>query len=97
MWYELLSGKRFLGYKFLRQRIIENYIVDFYCKELKLIIEIDGKSHDFEEVLQKDIAREARLKELGFRMIRFSDWEVKNDLPEVQVLLRSKIIEIENS
>ena len=45
MWYDVLSDQRFLGYKFTRQRPIDQYIVDFFCKELLLIIEIDGKSH----------------------------------------------------
>ena len=91
IWYELLSGKKFLGYKFLRQRAIDNFIVDFFCRELKLIIEIDGKSHDFPDVIARDNIRSERLKELGYEIIRFSDWEVLNDLPEVQVLLVNKI------
>lgn len=59
MWHEVLSNKIFLGYTFLRQRPIDQYIVDFLCKELVLIIEIDDKSHDFndarinDEILEK--------------------------------------------
>jgi len=71
----------------LRQRIIENYIVDFFCKDLKLIIEVDGKTHEFEEVQINDIKRERRLKELGYYVIRFTDYEVLNDLGGVAVRL----------
>lgn len=83
--------KNFLDYKFLRQRPIDQYIVDFFCKELLLIIEIDGKSHDFDDARIKDQIRENRLNELGFHLIRFSDWEVKNQMDVVQGLLKEKI------
>ena len=96
IWHELLSSKKFMGHKFLRQRPIDNYIVDFFCKELKLIIEIDGKSHEFEEVITNDIIRQLRLEALGYRFMRFSDWELLNDLPQVQVLLTNRINEILN-
>jgi len=76
LWYELLAKHQFGGIQFLRQRIIENYIVDFFCKDLKLIIEVDGKTHEFEEVKINDLKREARLKELGYFVIRFMDYEV---------------------
>jgi len=46
LWYLILSKMKLLGYKFTRQKPLLTYIVDFYCHKLKLIIEVDGKSHD---------------------------------------------------
>ena len=71
-----------LGFQFLRQRSIGNYIADFMCKELYLIIEIDGYSHDFK--YEEDIERDKKLKELGFHTLRFTDDEVKNHITNVE-------------
>jgi very-short-patch-repair endonuclease len=60
-----LKGKQMLGYDFHRQKPIDNYIVDFFCNELMLAIEIDGVSHDFEGVYVKDMTREQRLERVG--------------------------------
>lgn len=64
LWQEL-KGKQMLGYDFDRQKPIDNYIVDFYCKTLKLAIEIDGQSHENEEVAVNDTKRQKRLESLG--------------------------------
>ena len=94
LWYELLANRQFAGYQFLRQRIIDRYIVDFFCKELKLIIEVDGKSHEFEEVRLADRIREKNLLQMGYHMVRFSDYEVHKDLGGVAEILTLKINEI---
>lgn len=60
------------------------YIADFLCKELLLIIEVDGWSHNFEEVAQKDTVRESALNKMGFVVLRFSDDEVLNDIGNVE-------------
>jgi very-short-patch-repair endonuclease len=73
IWKALLS-KCQTGFKFKRQRPIDRFIVDFFCPELNLIIEIDGNSH-----LNKgeyDYYRENRLKSLGFQIIRFTEGNV---------------------
>ena len=75
MWKYLLSRRQIEGYQFRRQRPIDNYIVDFACLPLKLVIEVDGLSHDSEEAQQKDKIRDKRLKELGFTNLRFSAWK----------------------
>jgi very-short-patch-repair endonuclease len=66
-----------LGYQFNRQKPIHRYIVDFYCKKLNLVIEIDGCSYGFEEVYLNDIKREEILKSIGLKFLRFDDMEVK--------------------
>ncbi|MDB4927464.1 endonuclease domain-containing protein [Mucilaginibacter sp.] len=82
LWNELKRNKLF-GFDFDRQRCIDNYIVDFYCKELLLAIEIDGMSHNNEETFAKDEIRQKKLEKLGVRFIRFSESEVKNDMMNV--------------
>ncbi|MDB5029293.1 endonuclease domain-containing protein [Mucilaginibacter sp.] len=87
LWNELKENKLF-GFDFDRQRCIDNYIVDFYCKELFLAIEIDGMSHNNEETFAKDEIRQRKLEELGVRFIRFSESEVKNDMMNVLRVLK---------
>ena len=82
LWNEL-KQKKMLGYDFDRQRPINNYIVDFYCKDLMLAIEIDGISHDFEESIINDEKRQKVLEKLGVRFLRFDDREVRNDMSNV--------------
>lgn len=75
LWTELLRGKQ-TGYTFLRQRPILNYIADFYCKNLKLIIELDGYSHEFEQQWKKDKKKQKELEDAGFKILTFSDDDV---------------------
>ena len=82
LWIEI-KGKRMRGYDFDRQRPIDNYIVDFYCKDLQLAIEIDGDSHEAEEVARNDEIRQKRLESLGVSFLRFDDLDVKTDMSYV--------------
>ena len=75
-----LKGKQLLGYDFHRQRPIDNYIVDFFCHELLLAIELDGITHEFPEVIQKDKIKEKRLRSLGIQLLRFDDDQVIEDI-----------------
>lgn len=83
IWKFLLSSKQMMRYQFRRQRPILNFIVDFMCKELMLIIEIDGLTHQWESVAERDISREKALSDIGFTVIRFNDDEVLKDLENV--------------
>lgn len=80
LWNEL-KGRKMLGYQFMRQKPLGNYIVDFYCSKLKLVIEIDGESHRFK--FTKDVERQEWLQELGTTVLRFDDLEVKQDMENV--------------
>lgn len=71
--WQCLKKKQLLGYDFDRQRPIDQFIVDFYCKKLKLAIEIDGASHDGEAAQAKDRERQNRLETLGIYFLRFSE------------------------
>ncbi len=75
-----LRLKQLKGKQFYRQRIISNYIVDFYCPKSNLIIEIDGGQHYIEEGLKEDKMRDKYMKNLGFKVLRFSGREVFKNL-----------------
>ena len=78
MWTQVLKARKLKGYQFHRQRPILKYIADFFCKELNLIIELDGITH--EEKHEDDIIRQNNLEEHGYNVIRFPDVEVINYL-----------------
>ena len=93
--WKYLKGKHMKGYDFHRQKPIDNFIVDFFCHELMLAIELDGFTHSFEEVYVKDVNKEKRLKELGITMLRFHDEEVMKDRDNVLRTIESYIFEFE--
>ncbi len=76
-----LKKKNLLGLDFHRQKIIGNYIVDFYCPELQLVVEIDGVSHDFK--IEYDERREKYLESLDLTIIHYSDIDVKRNMSGV--------------
>ena len=80
-WCELLR-KRKTGYQFYRQRPIHKFIVDFYCAKLKLVIEIDGTSH--EDKHEYDTRRTRYLEGLGLKVIRYNDLMVLNNFQLVE-------------
>ena len=75
-----LQQKKLEGRKFRRQHSITNFIVDFYCAEERLIIELDGQYHMNSTAEEKDAARTKKLEELGFRVIRFENRSVFDNL-----------------
>lgn len=93
LWNELKENK-FWGFDFDRQRCVDNYIVDFYCKELMLAIEIDGMSHNHEEAFLKDEIRQKKLESFGVIFLRFSESEVKYDIVNVIRAMEGEIIGI---
>ena len=72
------------GYPFRRQRPELNYIADFMCKELMLIIEVDGITHDNSEAVTADKKRQKVLEETGFTVLRFDNDEVLNHINAVR-------------
>ena len=81
MVWNYLKRKQMRGYDFDRQRPIDNYIVDFYCKNLQLAIEIDGESHYGNP--ERDKRKDKRLNELGVTVLRFDDLDVRYKLDKV--------------
>ncbi len=80
------------GYDFHRQKPIDNFILDFFCHELMLGIELDGITHSFEEVELKDQKKELKLNELGIYILRFKDEEVYNNIENVLKIIENYII-----
>lgn len=78
-----IRRKQIKGCQFYRQKIIGNYIVDFYCPKGNLIIELDGGQHYSDEGMRKDRERDAYMVGFGLSVLRFSDREVFENLGEV--------------
>jgi len=72
-----------LGVKFRRQHGIGDYIVDFYCAECALIIEIDGDSHFTQDAQEYDKVRDAFLQSRGFQVVRFTNQQIMNEMSSV--------------
>ena len=88
--WQKLRGGQLLGYKFQRQKPVGNYIVDFYCYQLKLVIEIDGFSHDFK--MDYDQKRQEFLEKLGLKVLKFSDKQVLKEVDGVIQIIVDFII-----
>lgn len=77
--WELLKGRRTTGLKFRRQHPIGSYVLDFFCAERRLAVEVDGQHHTYEAQMEHDRARDAWLLERGIRMFRIpADYVLKN-------------------
>lgn len=83
--------------KFSRQHPIGNYIVDFYCHKIKLVIEIDGDIHDNEDVKRKDIERENFLKSLGLTVLRFKNEEVYKNRKQLLEIISQTISQLSDA
>lgn len=80
------------GYEFHRQKPLLNYIADFFCHELLLIIDLDGNSHSSE----KDISKDEDLQKIGVTVIRFTREEIFKETNKVLQTIETSIVEIEN-
>lgn len=83
------------GYTFKRQRPVLNYITDFMCQKIKLIIEVDGSSHDSEEAMTRDRKRQRRHEEIGFKLIRFTNEDVLTNMDSVKTEIYMVIEDLE--
>ncbi|HOU46188.1 MAG TPA: DUF559 domain-containing protein [Chitinophagales bacterium] len=95
LWY-YLKGRQRLGFDFHRQKPIDNYIVDFYCCDLHLAIELDGITHTYEGALEKDQIREERLSVLGITVLRFEDEFVFKQIDWVLEQIDNTIVQLLN-
>lgn len=91
LWYRALRARRLGGYKFMRQKPLLDYIVDFWCAELMLAIEIDGDTHARQAVY--DTARARRLAGLDILVVRYTNWDVLNNLEGVYQDLLKRVQE----
>ena len=89
IWQELLRNKQFFNLKFIRQKPIDGYIVDFYCSDLQLVIEIDGDSHA--ETFEYDTERTRILEAYGLTVVRYTNHEIMHNLEGVYDDLKRRI------
>jgi very-short-patch-repair endonuclease len=82
MW-ESLRGKRLNGLKFRRRHPYEHYVLDFFCVEHQLVVELDGSVHNLPDQIEHDEERTKFLNERGLKIIRFKNVEVEKNLPDV--------------
>jgi very-short-patch-repair endonuclease len=85
LWFNILSKKQLKGFKFIKQKQVFNYIVDFYCSELLFVIEVDGSSHNTS--IEYDKQRDLFLKSCGLEVIRICNIEVEKNLEGVYLYL----------
>jgi very-short-patch-repair endonuclease len=94
LWKQLRAGQ-LDGYGFNRQKPIGQFIVDFYCRRLKLVIEVDGGYHYEEEQILVDKRRQMMIEDMGLHFIRFHDEEIRKDMPQVLEKIKEYIREFE--
>ena len=95
LWKYALRARQMKGYSFRRQRPIIDFIVDFVCLELKLIIEVDGYTHSLDETILKDNVKQKTLENAGYHVIRFSDNEVLKDMGNTILRIEALIDNLE--
>jgi len=95
LWKEVLRAKKMYGYQFNRQFAIENYIVDFICRKLKLIIEVDGYSHQFKT--NQDKKRDEHLADLSYKVLRIDEYDIKKDLNNVIRVIEAIVNQLEET
>lgn len=85
MW-EVLRNKQFEGLRFRCQHAVGNFILDFYCPSSKLVVEVDGEIHACQT--EYDDSRTTKLAEYGYKVLRFTNEQVMNDLPKILAEIR---------
>jgi len=88
LWFGYLRGCK---YRFVRQKVVGNYIIDFYCQKLKLGIEIDGETHFGKRNEEHDRIRTKELEILGIRILRFWNKDVIEGLSEVENIIENNL------
>lgn len=87
-----IRRKQINNIQFYRQKPLGNFIVDFYAPSVKLVIEIDGGQHFEKEYIQKDIKRDAYLKKLGLKVLRFDNFQIIQFIDDVLEVIFNKTL-----
>jgi very-short-patch-repair endonuclease len=93
--WQALRNKQLEGLKFRCQHPVGNFILDFYCAGCKLVVEVDGEIHD--QQIEYDEERTSKLAEYGYRVLRFSNEQVLNNLTEVLSEIKQVAVDIHNN
>lgn len=86
-----LKDKRLINIKFRRQHPIDRFIVDFYCHEKKLVIEIDGEVHSDGDIKKYDLGRTSDLEKYGIKILRFSNDQVRFNMDFVLTKIQKEL------
>jgi very-short-patch-repair endonuclease len=86
-----LRNRQIDGFKFVRQEPKGSYIVDFVCREAKVIVEVDGATHSTDEEIKRDAARTVELERLGYRVIRVQNDDVYNAMEGVLATIQATL------
>ena len=97
LWKYVLRAGMMKGYTFRRQRPVLNYVTDFMCKELMLVIEVDGITHHDEIVSEKDAKRQVEIECAGFTVLRFSDQDVLKGMEGVRRSIENFVDDFEST
>ena len=89
--WEKLKGKQVCGVRFRRQHAISFFIVDFYCHDAMLVVEVDGEIHSNKG--DYDAGRSAEMEKFGIKVIRFTNFEVENSIEKVIMRIETTVIE----
>jgi very-short-patch-repair endonuclease len=90
LWWNLKGGQ-LLGYKFRRQYGVGSYVLDFYCPELRLAIEVDGATHESSEAVRLDRKRQTEIERHGIRFLRFTDDQVLGNVQNVVLVIEAEV------
>jgi very-short-patch-repair endonuclease len=96
MLWRQIKSRSLSGYPFNRQKPLNNFIVDFYCSPLRLVIEIDGEHHNDESVKNRDEKRQKILESMGLNFLRFSEKQVRCDLQKTVHTIQRYIADYED-
>ncbi|MGE8623113.1 endonuclease domain-containing protein [Acinetobacter schindleri] len=96
MW-QILRAKQFMNLKFRRQHVIKPYIVDFYCHEIGLVIELDGSQHGTDDAIEYDVERTKFLEAVGLTVVRYWNHDVLGRTDVVLVDLWQRCIELKQT
>lgn len=89
--WEKLKGKQICGLRFRRQHPIFIFIADFYCHEVRLVVEIDGEIHNQQE--EHDDGRSAKMEKFDIKVIRFQNYEIENNIEKVVQEIKNAVIQ----
>ena len=89
LWRHVLKARKMLGYQFNRQYPIGKYIVDFICRKKRIVIEVDGSSHNYK--VEKDREKEEYLKQIGYKVIRIREKDILQDIESVRLYIEDEI------
>jgi len=92
--WEQLRNRRFQNRKFRRQRPIGPYFADFCCEDLRLVVEIDGGSHDNDHAVEYDAERDEYMRQCGFTVLRVRDDDVEQHIDDVKMILANLVSRI---